>query len=77
MAQKAFCSVMDGRTGQVQVFGLSPEEAVKVAYLQDNGDFNTWDYAKRKVTLTYGKESVACGDFIAFRKGSKYATSTL
>lgn len=77
MAQKSFCSVMDGRTGQVQIFDLSPEKAVKAAYLQDNGDFNTWDYAKQKVTLTYGKETVACGDFIAFRKESTYDGSSL
>jgi hypothetical protein len=44
-------------------YSLPPEEAVKVAYLQSKGDFNTWDYENKEVPLIRGEHSIACGDW--------------
>ena len=59
-------SVVNLTTGQVQTYvGPTPEEAVRCAYLQARGDWNTWEYATRDVPMQFGAFSVAAGDFAA------------
>jgi len=58
--------VINLKTGDEIYYSLSPEEAVKVAYLQlERKIYNTWDYPKIEVPLMYGKNTVFCGDFSA------------
>lgn len=71
---RMFTEVLNLATGETLIYSLPPEEAVKAAYLQSLGDYNTWDYPKRKVPLVRGKKTVACGDFTALigeRSGEK------
>lgn len=61
--------VLNLATGEVIVYTLPPEGAVKVAFLQFTmKDFNTWNYDKRDVPLVHGKRTVICGDFGALIK---------
>jgi len=51
-----------GEAGPVFV-GLSPEDAVRAANAQSQGDFNTWDYGKYE--LVENELTVRSGDFTA------------
>src|SRR5690606_38825211 len=53
-----------GEAGPVFV-GLSPEDAVRAANAQSQGDFNTWDYGKYE--LVENELTVRSGDFTAFK----------
>ncbi|WP_449241445.1 hypothetical protein [Desulfoscipio gibsoniae] len=56
---------MNLATGEILIYNLSPEDAVKSAYLQFSmKNFNTWDYDKREVALVFGNNTVACGDLL-------------
>ncbi|MCF8012552.1 MAG: hypothetical protein K9L17_14125 [Clostridiales bacterium] len=57
--------VLNLTTGKEIYYTLPPEEAVKAAYLQGKGVYNTWDYDNKEVPLVYGKNVVTCGDFTA------------
>lgn len=62
-----FTNVIDLRTGTVYLYNLPPEDAVRVAFLQqDKKDYNTWNYSQKKVPVRRGKHTVACGNFAAF-----------
>lgn len=65
--KKKSTEVLDLATGRTLVYDLPPEEAVKAAYLQSKGDWNTWGYGKKEVPLVYGKHTVTRGEFTAMR----------
>lgn len=52
-------------TGIISYYSLSPRDAVKAAYLQSKGDFDTWNYDTKNVALQVGKKTVLAGDFCA------------
>ena len=49
--------------------GLHPIEAVMAAFLQDTGDYNTWDYKDRMTNMfdacVFGRKTVCYGDWCA------------
>ena len=49
--------------------GLHPIEAVMAAFLQDTGDYNTWDYKDRMANMfeacVFGRKTVCYGDWCA------------
>ena len=59
-------------TGEERVFDktLHPAEAVMTAFLQDTGDYNTWDYKDRMANMldacVFGRKTVCYGDWSAF-----------
>ena len=67
------CTVMNLSTGDKQVYTCTPKEAVIAAYAQSFSDWNTWDYNKHYATFVKeGNDTVACGDFSAFKDGREF-----
>lgn len=53
-------------TGEVRWYTCDHREAVRAAYAQERGDWNTWQYAERYDDLvTQGRATVSCGDWTA------------
>lgn len=51
-------------TGQVKTYDLPAKDALRAAYAQGSGDFNTWDYKARAFPpFTTGKRTIALGDW--------------
>jgi len=51
-------------------YSLPPEEAVKAAYLQNEcNNYNTWEYDEIELPMIHGKQTIACGDYVALREG--------
>lgn len=48
-----------------QIFFLPPREAVRSAYAQSLGDYNTWDYAKYDHLVEKIDRGYLCGEFFA------------
>lgn len=40
--------VMNLATGEQKVYTLPPEKALRAAYFQERGDYNTWEYDKKE-----------------------------
>lgn len=64
-------SVRDLSSDQFQEYvGLTPRQAVIVAYAQSLGDHNTWNYERRYGHLVReGRVTVSCGDWCALKEG--------
>lgn len=69
MANDKTVTVMNLAVGEEQVFSCSPAEAVRAAFAQSQGNWNTWEYSKYPVVEDI--LTVSCGDFSAFRWGRK------
>jgi len=53
-------------TGEIRWYTCDHHKAVRAAYAQERGDWNTWQYAERYDRLiTEGKATVSCGDWTA------------
>lgn len=64
MVDPAVHTAVNLRTGEKRTYiGLTQSEAVIAAYAQEHGDWNTWDYGQHKYQVTWGKSTVACGDW--------------
>lgn len=59
--------VINLATGEKLYYDLLPAEAVKMAYLQAEKDWNTWEYNERDVPIRWGKWTISCGDFTALK----------
>lgn len=59
--------VINLATGEKLYYDLPPSEAVKVAYLQAEKDWNTWQYKEKHLPVYFGRWTVSCGDFTALK----------
>ena len=54
-------------TGEARFYTLPPMEAVRAAWLQARGNFNTWSYGNARVPIEVGKHTIAAGDWCAMK----------
>jgi len=59
--------VINLATGEKLYYNLAPAGAVKVAYLQAEKDWNTWQYKEKRLPVCWGRWAVNCGDFTALK----------
>lgn len=61
-------TVFNLSTTEEREYSLSPKEAVKAAYLQDKGNWNTWEYDGIDVTIEESDKVVACYNWAAIKR---------
>jgi len=58
-------------TGEERYYTMKAEDAVRAAWLQSRGDYNTWSYDQQAVPLVRGKHTIGAGDWCALLKKNK------
>jgi hypothetical protein len=70
---KGMVKVENLLTNESRVYSLKPREAVIAAYLQDRGNFNTWEYPEWEPEIIEGFRTVSCGNWVAIKKEERDA----
>ena len=55
------------RTKEEVTYSLPIRDALKAAFLQGKGNFNTWEYDQIDVPIEESKTGIMCGDWFAFK----------